>query len=240
MQMQDALLVWPGSFSITINLVLAVLLGTLIGIERQWRQRLTGLTTHAMVSLGAAAFTSLALLATDPVDVRIGGQVVTGVGFLGAGLIMRDGLSVRGLSGAATVWATGAIGTLAGYGYRFEAIEATVLMLLINFLLPKLRSFIGSLSVETQQSERFYTIELKCAATDEAVVRTMLLHAMPMHKLKLQGIESHALPDHSGVEVEASVYSKSLEDDLVERLVGQLCVSPKIYSASWTSAPVPE
>eukprot|EP01031_Cornospumella_fuschlensis_P003487 gene3487-4339_t len=64
-----------------------------IGLERQWRQRYTGLTTHALVSLGAAAFTSLGMLIDGGTDVRMGGQVVTGIGFLGAGLIMRDGLS---------------------------------------------------------------------------------------------------------------------------------------------------
>lgn len=85
-----------------------------IGFERQWRQRHTGLSTHALVALGAAAFTSLAILLDGPTDIRMGGRAVTGIGRLGAGLIMRDGLSVRRVGGAATIWATGAIGLLSG------------------------------------------------------------------------------------------------------------------------------
>lgn len=83
-------------YQTTPRLVVALLLGMCIGVERQLRQRHTGLNTHALVALGAAAFTSLATLLGQDNDVRLGGQVVTGIGFLGAGLIMRDGLNVRG------------------------------------------------------------------------------------------------------------------------------------------------
>jgi putative Mg2+ transporter-C (MgtC) family protein len=93
----------------------------MVGLERQSRQQHTGLTTHALVALGAATYSSLPDLLGRLPDVRIGGQVVTGIGFLGAGLIMCDGLNIRGLSTAGTVWATGAIGVLAGYGKFLEA-----------------------------------------------------------------------------------------------------------------------
>ncbi|WP_245272874.1 MgtC/SapB family protein [Microvirga lotononidis] len=103
--------------SVTLNLALGLVLGASIGLERQWRQRHAGLATHALVAVGAAAFTSVPGLLPSVGDAtRMGAQVVTDIGFLGAGLIMRDGLSVRGLSTAATVWATGAVGVLAGYG----------------------------------------------------------------------------------------------------------------------------
>ncbi len=228
------------NLSITLNLLVALLLGMLIGVERQWRQRHTGLTTHALVSLGAAGFTSLAILIEDSTEVRMGGQVVTGIGFLGAGLIMRDGLSVRGLSGAATLWATGAVGTLAGYGFALEAAEVTVFILIINVGLPKLRWVIEYYSPEREVVERFYIIELKCAVQNEAPVRTKLLQAMNVHKLRLHSLESHALKDSRSVEVEAVVYSAREEDSLVEKLVGELSVSPAIFFTSWTSTTPPE
>jgi len=212
----------------------------LIGLERQWRQRHSGLGTHAIVALGAAAFASLAILLDGPADVRMGGQVVTGIGFLGAGLIMRDGLSVRGLSGAATIWATGAVGVLAGYGMTIEAVETTFFVLVINLLLPRLGWLIDAYAPEQQMIERFYVIELKCSAHDEAVVRASLLQAIKVQRLRLHGLESHAIADTGNVEVEAVVYSNKEVDVLVEGLVGELSLSPQIFSTSWTSTSPPE
>lgn len=230
------------ALSIAPNLLMALFLGSLVGIERQWRQRHSGLTTHALVSLGAAAFTSLAILIEGEggIEVRMGGQVVTGIGFLGAGLIMRDGLSVRGLSSAATLWATGAVGTLAGYGFILAALEVTVFILMINVGLPRLRGLIDYMSPEEEQTERYYVIELKCEAQDEAVVRTKLLQAMNVRKLRLQSLESHALPNTSDVEVEAMVYSQQQVDSFVEQLVGELSLSPLIFSTRWTSTALQE
>lgn len=89
---------------IAIGLVTALGLGALVGLERQWRQRSSGMATHAMVALGAASFSILPLLLDNEVSVtRMAAQVVSGIGFLGAGVIMRDGLSVRGLSTAASI-----------------------------------------------------------------------------------------------------------------------------------------
>jgi putative Mg2+ transporter-C (MgtC) family protein len=229
-----------GALSIAPNLMGALVLGILIGLERQWRQRHTGLTTHALVALGAAAFTSLAILIEGAADIRMGGQVVTGIGFLGAGLIMRDGLSVRGLSGAATVWATGAVGTLAGYGFLLEAAETTLFVLLINLVMPRIGSLMEKHVSSADSIERYYVVELKCAAHDEAAVRAMLLEAMNVRKLRLHGLESKAVKDIGNVEVEAMVYSASEQDQLVEQLVGDLSVSPLIFSTKWTSTTPPE
>ncbi|MBB3770306.1 putative Mg2+ transporter-C (MgtC) family protein [Angulomicrobium tetraedrale] len=235
-----ALAIGYDGLSIAPNLLLAVALGALVGLERQFRQRFVGLTTHALVALGAAAFSSLALLIGDGPEVRMGAQVVTGIGFLGAGLIMRDGLSVRGLSSAATVWATGAIGTLAGYGQPIAAIEAAGLVIAINLVLPRLGGVLERFAPQREAVERFYVIELKCAAPDEADIRARLLAAMQVHELRLHALESHALAASGSVEVEAIVYCAREEDELVERLVGELSASPQIFAAKWTSTAPPE
>ncbi len=230
----------PLNLAIGFNLAVALGLGMLIGVERQWRQRYTGLTTHALVSLGAAAFTSLAVLLDGPTEARMGAQVVTGIGFLGAGLIMRDGMSVRGLSGAATVWATGAVGMLAGYGFLLAAAETAMFVLAINIVMPRLTWLIEHFAPEIEELERFYVIELTCAARDEGPVRTKLLQAMNVRKLRLHSLESHALQSTGNVKVEAVVYSAREEDTLVEHLVGELSLSPSIFSTVWTSTPSPE
>ncbi|WP_029073835.1 MgtC/SapB family protein [Kaistia adipata] len=226
--------------SISINLAVALVCGMLIGLERHWLQRHTGLTTHALVALGAATFTSLAGLYGGDVDIRMGAQVVSGIGFLGAGLIMRDGLSVRGLRGAATIWATGAVGTLAGYGFLAEAVTATGFVILINMALPRLSRLVERFTPEQELVERFYVIKLRCAAGDEAWTRARMLQAVRVQNLRLHGLESRAMADSGSVEVEAMVYSTKQEDRLVERLVGELSLSPLINATSWTSTAPPE
>jgi putative Mg2+ transporter-C (MgtC) family protein len=226
--------------SISLHLLVALFCGMLIGLERHWSQRHTGLTTHALVALGAAAFTSLAVLFDGATDIRMGAQVVSGIGFLGAGLIMRDGLSVRGLRGAATIWATGAVGTLAGYGFVIEAVETTAFVIFINMALPRIGRFVERYAPEQEMDERYYVVKLKCASGDEAWTRAKLLEAMTVQKLRLHGLESRTIADSGSVEVEAVLYSTRQEDRLLERLVGELSLSPLIFSTSWTSTSPPE
>jgi len=98
-----------------LDLAVAVSLGAVIGFERQWRNRLAGLRTNALVALGSATFVVFeALMPGDTSPTRVAAQVVSGIGFIGAGLIFREGLSVRGLNTAATLWCSAAIGVLAG------------------------------------------------------------------------------------------------------------------------------
>src|SRR6516165_4844399 len=100
-----------------LDLGVAVSLGAAIGFERQWRNRLAGLRTNALVALGSATFVVFEALMPDASPTRVAAQVVSGIGFIGAGLIFREGLSVRGLNTAATLWCSAAIGVLAGAGF---------------------------------------------------------------------------------------------------------------------------
>jgi putative Mg2+ transporter-C (MgtC) family protein len=121
------------------RLVSAVLLGAVIGLERQWRQRGAGLRTNAPVATGASAFVVLsALMPGDSSPTRIAAQVVSGIGFLGAGVILREGLNVRGLNTAATLWCSGAVGTLAGSGFWLAAALTTAVVVLSNVALRPL------------------------------------------------------------------------------------------------------
>lgn len=102
-----------------LRVSIALLLGALIGAERQLRQRLTGLRTNALVSTGACLFVLMtqAVPGMAPADAsRVAAYVVSGIGFLGGGVIMRDGFNVRGLNTAATLWCTAAVGVLCSLG----------------------------------------------------------------------------------------------------------------------------
>ncbi|XHR84827.1 MAG: MgtC/SapB family protein [Gloeotrichia echinulata GP01] len=119
--------------NLLIPLGLALLLGAIIGLERQWRQRMAGLQTNTLVSVGAALFVMLSMHTGE--DTRIPAQIVSGIGFLGGGVILREGHGVRGLNTAATLWCAGAIGCLAGSGLYFAAIIGTAVVLMINIIL---------------------------------------------------------------------------------------------------------
>jgi putative Mg2+ transporter-C (MgtC) family protein len=115
-----------------LRLALAGVLGGLIGLERELREREAGLRTHLLVSVGAALFTIVGAYGFESVRVdptRVAAQIVTGIGFLGAGAIIRQGFSVRGLTTAATLWVVAAVGLAAGAGYYSGAVITTGLVL---------------------------------------------------------------------------------------------------------------
>src|ERR1700748_702732 len=127
-----------------INLAVAFCLSAIIGFERQWRNRLAGLRTNTLVALGAASFVVFAALAPEEASpTRVAAQVVSGIGFLGAGLIFREGMSVRGLNTAATLWCSAAVGVLAGAGYLAYAALATGFIVFVNLLLRPIVNFIN-------------------------------------------------------------------------------------------------
>ena len=151
---------------VVLRIVLAAALGGAIGLERELREREAGLRTHLLVSVGAALFTMVSAyawtdwrfsndegLVFDPT--RIAAQVVTGIGFLGAGAIIRQGLSVKGLTTAATLWVVAAIGMASGVGYYWAAFVTTALVLIslgplriLAFKLSPARPEEGRLAVE--------------------------------------------------------------------------------------------
>jgi putative Mg2+ transporter-C (MgtC) family protein len=119
------------------RILMALLAGSVIGFERQWHRKSAGLRTNTLVAIGAALYVILSIQMTqESGDVtRIIGQIVTGVGFLGAGIIFREGPSIHGLTTAATVWCSAAIGSMAGAGYFIESIIATITIVLVNIVL---------------------------------------------------------------------------------------------------------
>jgi putative Mg2+ transporter-C (MgtC) family protein len=119
-----------------IRLIIAFVLGVGIGIERQWLKERSVLKTNVLVTLGAAMFVMLsAMVPGDASPTRIAAQVVSGIGFLGGGVILREGSSVRGINTAATLWCAGAIGSLVGSGFLFQAYFSTLAVVGANLLL---------------------------------------------------------------------------------------------------------
>ena len=130
-----------------LRLLMAMLLGAGIGLERQIKQRSAGLTTNALVSIGACLFVLLSETIyfgnIDNMDrLRVVSQIVTGIGFLGAGVIMKDGFTIHGINTAATVWCSAAVGSLCGFGMYLEGVLAAVAIVSAHLLLKPLSDFL--------------------------------------------------------------------------------------------------
>lgn len=120
-----------------LRLLTASMAGIIIGFERQWNQKSAGLRTNALVATGSALYVllSITITASSGDVTRIIGQVVSGIGFLGAGIIFKEGLSIHGLTTAATVWCSAAVGCLAAAGFYTYTLIGTVAILVVNVVL---------------------------------------------------------------------------------------------------------
>ena len=163
---------------IAFRLGTALLFGAMIGFERQWHQRMAGLRTNALVSLGAAGFVVFSMaVAGDSSPTRVAAQVVSGIGFLGAGVILREGINIRGLNTAATLWCSAMIGTFAGAGQLVASAIAAAFVLLTNLFLRPLVALINRQPFGAVEIETHYSVELRCQGQQEAHIRALLLQA---------------------------------------------------------------
>jgi putative Mg2+ transporter-C (MgtC) family protein len=220
------------------HLLLAVILGALIGIERQWRQRTAGLRTNTLVCLGAASFVDLAsTVSTTPAGtIQVIAYVVSGVGFLGAGTIMKEGVNVRGLNTAATLWCSAAVGASAAAGETIAALTTCALVIFVNlFLRPIVARIDRRGTVLVPEAEVAYTLRVTSTAQHEAHVRALLLHGLKEAGLSLSSLES---ADTEGrpetVQIRAEVVAPSRDAAVaLERIAGRLSLEPSVSAVRW-------
>jgi putative Mg2+ transporter-C (MgtC) family protein len=217
-----------------IDLAIAGGLSAVIGFERQWHNRLAGLRTNTLVALGSASFVIFAALVPgDASPTRVAAQVVSGIGFLGAGLIFREGLSVRGLNTAATIWCSAAVGLLAGAGYPIYAALVTAFVLFVNLLLRPIISFINRQPLISGEVEIGYLVSVTCRNPEEAHVRALLLQGLATGGLALRRLDSNDLEGTGRVAVTALATAPRRVDADVEKIVGRLSLEPTVSAARW-------
>ena len=216
------------------RLLAAVAFGAMIGFERQWRQRMAGLRTNALVALGAASFTVFAALTPDEISpTRVAAQVVSGIGFLGAGVILREGLNVRGLNSAATLWCAAAVGILAGAGHYLPAAMTTALILLTNLFLRPVVQIINRQIPTADEISYLYRVRIAARHEKEAHVRALLLQGVAGTALHLERLESRDKNGEERVEVTARLRSEKKSSALLETLVGRLSLESGVSAAGW-------
>jgi putative Mg2+ transporter-C (MgtC) family protein len=216
-----------------LDLIMAVLLGGVIGFERQWRQRMAGLRTNTLVSLGAAIFVVFEGQFTDSSPTRVAAQVVTGIGFLGAGVIWKEGANVRGLNTAATLWCSAAVGLLAGSGSWRQAILAAARVAGVNLVLRPLVKLINRQPIESAEVETSYIVNVTCRGADEAQIRALLVQGFGLSDLHLRELESADIEDTDRVAVTATLTSEKRREIALEYIVGRLSLEPGVTAARW-------
>jgi putative Mg2+ transporter-C (MgtC) family protein len=209
-------------------------LGTLIGLERQWRQRSAGLRTNVLVTVGAAAFSDLGLrLLGAEGATRIISYVVSGIGFLGAGVILKDGTNIRGLNTAATLWCSAAVGTLSGSGMPGEAATLAGFVLAGNTLLRPLVNWVNRRPIDSSVTEAKYLIHAVCRAQDVSDVRDLLDRELSRANYPIREVETLSANDDQ-VELAAILVPTAAEDAELDAVVAALEVSPLVLSATWS------
>lgn len=170
-----------------INISVGILAGIIIGIERQWQKKLAGIRTTALVCFGACMFVTLStLFPDDGSPTRVAAQVVSGVGFLAGGVIIRDGHSVSGINTAATLWCSAAVGAIIGAGYRLEGLLCALILMSVNVGLRSLARKVDSMSYSSDT--KHYYLSTVCLEQDEFHVRTKILEELNQLQLNFNQI----------------------------------------------------
>lgn len=211
---------------------LAAVLGMAIGFERQWRQKRAGLHTEGLIAIGASLFAMLDLIIPGD-NTRIIAGIVTGVGFLGGGVIFRTESNVTGINTAATIWGTAAIGAFAGLGLWWEASVAAGGVIVMNIILERIATGIDLRA--GQRGEMIYKLSVRYKPGDQQAVGQEVFAAITGSPLSLQSLTRHNTADDC-VEMRAEIYSPKPDDQRIEALSTHLLGMPGVISAEWRSA----
>ncbi len=213
------------------RLLLAFMLGTIIGLERQWRHKIAGVKTNALVAGGAALF----ILASEKITgdtsgaSRIAANIVTGIGFLGAGIMMRDGLNISGINTAATIWCSAAIGSLAGLGGYYESLVGTAFVVIGNIVLRPIGEKINQRIQQIETSGHSYMLRIHCAAHTTDAIRAALIESVKASKT----LHVSSITTEGGDCIRAQIHSLDRRQTDVEAIISELSIIKDIRSIKW-------
>ncbi|MEZ0094551.1 MgtC/SapB family protein [Streptacidiphilus sp. EB129] len=217
-----------------IRLATGVGCGALIGVERQWRARMAGLRTNALVAAGATLFVLYSAAAGDlGSPTRVASYVVSGIGFLGGGVILRDGASVRGLNTAATLWCSAAVGVMAASGHLAFAWIGTVTVLAIHLTLRPAGRLIDRVPQDDPDVEGVRaSIHLLCDRRAEPHIRALLLQSLGGSGLTPTGLRARR-EGQDTTNVKATVAVSGDPAHALEQLITRLSLEPGIRDLHW-------
>lgn len=219
-----------------LSLTTAFVLGSLIGIERQIRQRTAGLRTNTLVAVGAAVFVDMAnRLGGHEAATHVVAYVVSGIGFLGAGAIMKEGANVTGLNTAATLWGSAAVGACAGADLIGEAVIAALFVLASNTLLRPVVNRINRRPVDEESSEAVYRFYAICQRAVQGDVRERLIGMLEAASYPARSVEQHPFGQQD-TEIEVTLYATSVDAHELDRIAVALESEAGVSQAFWNSS----
>jgi putative Mg2+ transporter-C (MgtC) family protein len=219
-----------------LKVAIAFVLATAIGAERQYRQRSAGLRTNVLVAVGAASFVSLGLRLNGHAGAsQIAAYVVSGIGFLGAGVIMKEGSHVWGLNTAATLWCSAAVGALCGVDLTAEAGVLTIAILAGNTLLRPLVDRINRAPMDERSAEATYEVHVLTQAEHVGEVRDLLAEQLERANYPIKEIEVSEHGDDI-TELAATLVSTAVDPTEMDAVISALEASPLVSHATWSSS----
>jgi putative Mg2+ transporter-C (MgtC) family protein len=217
-----------------LALLTAFVLGGIIGLERQWRQRTAGLRTNVLVAVGAAAFVDLGMRVAGPDgSMRVISYVVSGIGFLGAGVIMKEGAQVRGINTAATLWASAAVGAFAGSAQFGEAALVAAFVLAGNTMLRPVADFINRRPISPEETEAVYRVHVVCRPEAVSEARDLLFEELEQRHYPIREIETLSEGEEV-IELAAMLVPSTANPDELDAVTRHLERHDAIDSATWT------
>lgn len=228
---------FPDFLDTLLSLLTAFAFGAAIGAERQYRQRTAGLRTNVLVSLGAAAFVDLAMRLKG-VDgaVHVTAYVVSGVGFLGAGVILREGFNIRGLNTAATLWCSAAVGASAGADMIAHALLLTVFVVAGNTVLRPLVNWINRAPLDERTAEAAYDLRVTSESGETAHVREAVVELLDQAKYPAREITVQESAEET-TELIATLVSTAVVPEELDAIVARIGRLAGVRHAAWEMRP---
>ncbi|MEV7598540.1 MgtC/SapB family protein [Kitasatospora sp. NPDC089797] len=219
-----------------VRLATGVACGALIGVERQWRARMAGLRTNALVAAGATLFVLYSEAVGDTGSpTRVASYVVSGIGFLGGGVILRDGAGVRGLNTAATLWCSAAVGVLAASGKLDLAVFGTLAVLAVHVVLRpagRLLDRAPQAGSDPDSTSRA-TVHLECDRKSETHIRALLLQALAGSGLAPTGLRARRTEQGDATSLRATVSVNGQVAPALEQVITRLSLEPGVRDLHW-------
>lgn len=216
-----------------LRLAAGVGCGALIGMERQWRARMAGLRTNALVAAGATLFVLYSEATGDPTSpTRVASYVVSGIGFLGGGVILREGASVRGLNTAATLWCSAAAGVLAASGRYDLALLGSAAIVTIHLVLRPASHLIDRAPQGNDDTTTQATLHVTCDRRAEHHIRALLIQTLSGGGPQLAGLLIRRNEDDT-TRLEATVTIEGTPGTHREQLITRLSLEPAVRELHW-------
>lgn len=223
-----------GLADVCIRLAVALLLGAVIGLERQWHNHYAGLRTNTLITIGAAALVIFARLlpGVDGTGVsHIAAQIITGVGFLCAGVIMHEGVNVKGLNTAATLWCSVGVGMFAGAGLFWPAIIQAAFIVIANLCLRPIVYYINNRTPVSDELDAHYTLSVTCHTPDVKRIRKAFSHRIGPERAHLKSVENSFQADTAQVNAEFLFNGRS--DSRIEAIADAISDEAGVTGIKW-------